>query len=230
MGGKKRMPQLNNPVYRVRVCNKECLPEFEGLVLPGHTVTPIDERIGGRIYLEDLVPSDAEHHAALGAFMDRWSGLESWVCGGIFTTLLGCDRGAARIIFQSMGMRQIIDAITGLATAKLDDTYILQLTNLLERLSKANGKRNVLAHGIWTLEVVLWVSKGSQNIKLHFMREAEPIDQRVNKAIADFRNQKERVKYCFNIKRIHAAAEESYKLAQDFASFNEVVSKILVNE
>ncbi len=71
------MPQKTStfyPVWAVRVARKEGdLPHNVDVRLP-KTTGPLtdDERVPGAIYGDDFLPKNADHHTALGAFVDGW--------------------------------------------------------------------------------------------------------------------------------------------------------------
>ena len=51
-----------------------------------------------------------------------------------------------------------------------------------------------------------------------FLRCTTPLDPKISQAMGHPRNQKERVRYSFNIKRIYAAARDTDALKKDFGS------------
>jgi hypothetical protein len=168
----------------------------------------------------------ADHHTALGAFVDGWGRLEFGV-SSLFTILAGTDSSTGVTIFRSMGMRQVIDTIMSLATRKLDDGMIEELDKLLDRLGKMNSKRNTIVHGYWTVEIVVWVYKSKVQIRGTLLREVSPPDYRIRNKISDLKNQKERIKYTFNIKRIEAATRDANTLLADIALFRTKVAQFL---
>jgi len=174
--------------------------------------------VPGAIYGDDFLPKNADHHTALGAFVDGWGRLEFSV-SYLMTVLAGTDNPSGTIIFRSMGMRQVIDTIISLATRKLNDELVDRLENLLDRLGKINAKRNIIVHGHWTVEIVIWIYKSKVQHRGTLLREIEPSDYRTKSKISDLRNQKERTKHTFNIKRIDAAIRDADILIKDIGLF-----------
>ena len=91
----------------------------------------------------------------------------------------------------------------------------------MERLGKLNSKRNTLVHGHWVLEANVILRRGDAVLVTQFLRELTPPDPKVAKAMANPRNQKERVRWSFNLKRIEAAARETDKLRTELWHFSE---------
>lgn len=94
-----------------------------------------------------------------------------------------------------------------------------ELADLMDRLGGAAQKRNHIVHGRWLLEVTLWVHKGVVRYNSQFLRQYDPIDQTIGGKLANFKNQKERVKYCFTLRRIAAAAADADALSSSIGKF-----------
>jgi hypothetical protein len=165
--------------------------------------------------LDIVIPDCEERHTALGMFMDSWSQLEQHL-HSILSVMLGIEFRPGEAIFSTMGMKQISDAIAGLAMRKFPDQSPERLINLTERLMKLNSKRNVLVHGHWVLEANIVVKRGEAMLVTQFLRCSTPLDPKLEQAMGDPRNQKERVRYSFSIKRIHAASRDTDTLKKDF--------------
>lgn len=106
--------------------------------------------------------------------------------------------------------------ILSLATDKLDDEGITNITNIIERVSRLNKKRNALVHGWWTLEVVVVHSlKRGAIIYPNFLREIVPATNKLRSNISNIKNQKDRAAHCFNYKRIIATARDALTLVKD---------------
>lgn len=151
-------------------------------------------------------------------FIDSWGQAENAVAG-LLHQVLNLDFARVYTIFLSMGMRQVIDLIRSVATSQLTDECILQLNNLLDRLGSINAKRNTLVHGSWVLELVLWGHRGILRQRAIYARESVPNDFRIRERLHDLRNQKERAKYIFSVKRIRSASLEAIAIADDISGF-----------
>jgi hypothetical protein len=79
------------------------------------------------------------------------------------------------------------------AQRKLDEESAARVGRFIERAHKLNGKRNILVHGRWVLEVNVVVRRGEACIAPQFLREVIPDDPAQAKAMGDPRNQKIRV-------------------------------------
>ena len=165
---------------------------------------PLQERTPNTIYIQDYVPQTDEHHTALGKFLQAWSCVETSLAR-LLAGLLHCNSRKAFAVFHDLGIRKCLETITSLATAELPDQSLDELSRLLDRITGINAKRNVLVHGTWVLEIVIWEWKGQIQIKGNLLREIAPTDFRLRDDIADLRNQKERVRHAFNVRRIQAA-------------------------
>ena len=113
--------------------------------------------------------------------------------------------------------------IDGLARLKLQPEDAKQMTNLTERLGKLNTKRNVLVHGSWILEVNIVARKGEASLLQRMVRATTPSDPSMIDAIANPKNQKDRVRYVFTINRIEGAKNDTNKLAYDFAELSSIM-------
>ena len=137
----------------------------------------------------------------------------------LFAGLVGCSSSKGDAIFSKIGMRQVTQIIKNLSTAVLSNQSILELENLITRLTSLNGKRNILVHGRWTMEIVVWGYKGSLHWKAVLWRGVEPDDFRDLSKVYDIRNQKERIRYLYNLKRIQGLVRDALILVRDIRSF-----------
>lgn len=151
--------------------------------------------------LDIVVPTDDFRHTALGLFMDSWSLLESQL-HFLMSKLLGVDLASTGAVMATLGIKQIIDLMIGLGKIKLVRDDAEALVNLTERLSKLNTKRNTLVHGHWVLEANVMVKSGEAVLRTQFLRELTPLDPKEAQALANPRNQKQRMRFCFTPKRI----------------------------
>jgi hypothetical protein len=184
------------------------------------TATP-ETRTQGRTVGPDLdiiIPQDPARHEKLGRFLEAWGTLESMLTF-LLTGLTPLRLGDADLIFPKLGMKNALDLLDGLGRRKLEDDSAKTLTNLLERVSKLNSKRNILVHGSWILEANVLVRRGEAVLALQFLRQTTPTDPAQEKAMANPRNQKELVRYCFTIKRIDATTRDTNTLSIDISNF-----------
>ncbi|MBR2117976.1 MAG: hypothetical protein V4458_06320 [Pseudomonadota bacterium] len=93
--------------------------------------------------LDIVIPTCNERHTALGVFMDSWSQMEQHL-HAVLSMLLEIEVGSSEVVFSTMGMKQICDAIQAVALRKYSHNGADRLVNLTERLMKLNAKRNVL--------------------------------------------------------------------------------------
>jgi hypothetical protein len=88
-----------------------------------------------------------------------------------------------------------------------------------DRLNKLNGKRNILVHGEWILEANVIVKRGEAHLATQFLRQITPTDPKDAEAMGNPRNQRERVRYSYNLKRVEAGARDTDALNRDFDRF-----------
>lgn len=209
------------PGFSIRVANfLRNAPYHVSVHLPSTDKdAPVFPRLNGP-HLDVVVPASDDRHLLLGKFMDAWSRLERQLTFFV-STLLECDLRTAGHTQSSMGMRQILDLLTGLSQLKLTPQHCAQMTTLLERVRKQNGKRNVLVHGMWVLEANVYVKRGTPVVNSQFVRELTPVDPEKAKAISDPRNQRERVKYLFNLRRLAGTIRETEAVAIDLGNFRQ---------
>lgn len=161
----------------------------------------------------------------LGQFVDAWGYLEN-IVSFLLKVLVAPDStpGTVSVLFENMGMKQVMSVLQSLATAKLPDEEIDELINLIERLSAMNSKRNILVHGHWVIEIIIFVTRNEYvSFRGSLLREVNPHNLRIRKLISDVRNQKERVKHTFNLKRILSSTRDAHTLSKDIAKFTEKV-------
>lgn len=168
--------------------------------------------------LDIVVSSESTRHLKLGIFMDEWSLLET-ALGFLLSKLLAIELSDALLNLARLGMRNSIDLLDGLGMRKLDPADSQTLANLLERVSKLNGKRNILVHGHWTLEANVIVRRGEAVLISQYLREIKPIDPEEEEAMGDPRNQRSRVRYCFTLKRIDGTSRDTGTLRTEIEKF-----------
>jgi len=196
------------------------LPYPVRLHLPGIKAAqtmPSEPRLCGP-ELDVVIPPGDERHTLLGAFMDAWGRLEATLNMAL-AELLESDTRTARITASSLGIKQIIDLLNALAANKLEESSTRSLVNLNERLSRLNSKRNALVHGRWELEANVVVRRGHAVLQTQFLRQIIPTDPKIADLIANPRNQKERVKYCFTLKRIAGTTRDVEALSTAIDQF-----------
>lgn len=152
--------------------------------------------------------------------MEAWGQVET-VEAVLLMKLLDISFANSLLVFQSIGARRAMSMATALATSQLTDAAIAKLVNLEERFSTLNSKRNALVHGTWTLEFKVYGWKGEVRYRAEFAREIIPNDRRINERLGDLRNQKDRSRHIFSVKRIKALTLEAYSLSIDLGNFTE---------
>ena len=174
----------------------------------------------------DIVPPDGnERHTALGKFLDAWSRLEGMMAFIVADLLVSGDMRDATLILSSLGTKQIMELLRTLAESKLAGDHRKALINFVERVGKLNTKRNTLVHGHWVLEALV-LKKGSDAVlRTQFVRESAFMDPRTLELISDHRNQKERVRHVFTLKRIDGATRDIEKLAAELGDFLQLLKK-----
>jgi hypothetical protein len=195
------------------------LPYPVNVTLPSviQTETRTEPRLVGR-QLDIIVPQDPSRHEKLGRFLESWGALESTLTI-LLTYLTGLKLSPAELIFTRLGTKNALDLLDALGRRRLDEDCANALTTLMERTSKLNTKRNILVHGDWVLEANVLVKRGEAILVTQFLRETMPIDPAHEKAMGNPRNQKERVRYCFTLKRIDAATRDTDTLCKDISDF-----------
>ena len=211
--------------YEVRVLPARGeLPYSVHLVLPKADGTPsIEPRDPHSFYVEDALPPPEEHHTVLGAFVAQWGQLEVNV-EGLFQTLSRLTPEICSCVVSSMGTKQIIDSINSLASLRLPEKERAEVNALLDRITKSSSRRNFLIHGHWAAEIVIWPYKGEVKVKVQILRSNKPADKQIEAKLCDAKNQKERTKYLYTMKRIMGAIDDTARLASDVARFTDRLS------
>jgi hypothetical protein len=168
--------------------------------------------------LDITIPQDDTRHMKLGRFIATWSELES-MAGFLLYRLLKIEVREAFLTLARLGTKNYIELIEGLGMMKLIKPDQAALSALMDRFRKLNTKRNILVHGRWVLEANVFSKRGEAILVCQFLRETMPLNPEEAKAMANPRNQKERVKYAFNFKRIDAATRDTETINRDIASF-----------
>jgi hypothetical protein len=168
--------------------------------------------------LDIVVPQDPARHEKLGRFLESWGAFESALTI-LLTRLTPLRLSNAELIFSKLGTKNALDLLDALGRRTLDEDSARTLTTLIERTSRLNTKRNILVHGEWVLEANVLVRGGEAVLVTQFLREVTPLDPADEKAMANPRNQKERVRYCFTLKRIDAATRDTDILCRDVSHF-----------
>lgn len=179
--------------------------------------TRTEARLVGR-ELDIIVPEDPARHEKLGRFLDSWGALESALTF-LLTRLTSLKLHDAGMVISKLGTKNALDLLDGLGRRKLEEDSASRLTVLIERTSKLNTKRNILVHGDWVLEANVLVRRGEAILAIQFLREVTPLDPADEKAMANPRNQKERVRYSFTLKRIDAATRDTDILCREISHF-----------
>ena len=125
----------------------------------------------------------------------------------------------AHLLMPKLGTKNSLDLLDALGRRKLADDSAKAVTRLLDRVGKLNTKRNILVHGEWVLEANVVVRRGDAHLLTQFLREVIPLDPADAKAMANPRNQRERVRYTFNLKRIDATTRDTNALNMDISNF-----------
>jgi hypothetical protein len=137
----------------------------------------------------------------------------------LLAQLIPIDPEDAHLIIPKLGSKNAIELLDGFGMRKLDEINANKLSTLLDRVRKLNSKRNILVHGHWVLEANVILRRGEAALATQFLREITPNDPKDAKAMANPRNQKERVRYSFTIKRIEGAIRDTNTLRQDISDF-----------
>jgi hypothetical protein len=158
--------------------------------------------------LDIAIPQDKSRHEKLGQFIEAWGALESTLTF-LFMRLASVELSDAALIFPKFGTKNALDLLESLGQRKLIKDSSSSLINLIDRARKLNGKRNILIHGHWVLEANVLTKRGEVCLAVQFLREVIPSDPDHEKLMGNPRNQKERVRYSFTLKRIDASARDS---------------------
>jgi hypothetical protein len=172
--------------------------------------------------LDIVVPQDPARHEALGRFMDAWSALESTLAM-LLSTISGSDLADAFLIFPKLGAKNAFDLLEGFALRKLHLDSAKKLAAYLDRAGKLNSKRNILVHGHWVLEANVFSRRDEAFLITQFLREIIPTDPEDAKAMANPRNQKQRVRYAFTIKRINGTTRDIESLNREICDFTQTI-------
>lgn len=163
-------------------------------------------------------PDEDERHIALGKFMDRWSGLEQQMrclLGGILNT----EPAHMPVIMNSLGTRGQLDVLMALGSRIFDDNSFVELSAILSRIKEANTRRNYIVHGHWLTEVLMrWHGK-TPAVVYKVYRAYLPSDPDKEMLARDIKNKKDREKYYFSVRRIHAIAQSIFQCTGHLANF-----------
>jgi hypothetical protein len=208
--------------YEIRVLQaRGDLPYSVNLVLPRADGTPsVEPRDPHSFYIEDALPPPEEHHTVLGAFVAQWGQLEVNI-ESLFRRLTGLTPEICSCVVSSMGTKQIIDSIDSLASLRLGETERAAVNALLDRITKASSRRNFLIHGHWAAEIVIWPYKGEVKAKIQILRAIKPADKSIEAKLSNAKNQKERTKYLYTVKRIIGTINDTARLASDVARYTD---------
>lgn len=177
--------------------------------------------------LDLVIPLVPERHSKLGQFLDAWGLLESTLAEVLFR-LTPLTLGDAMRIFERMGMRNALDLLIGLGQHKLEPDSSSGLELLIERVRKLNTKRNILVHGQWVLETNIIVRNSEETMVTQFLREIRPIDPKQEQALGNPKNQKERLRYTFTLKRIDATTRETNELNKELGQYIQSLRRKLI--
>jgi hypothetical protein len=180
-------------------------------------------RTSGR-ELDISIPQDPARHAKLGRFLNAWGSLESTL-DMFLTYLTPLELRDATLFFPKLGMRNAIELLEGLNRRKLAPESADAFTNLLDRVGRLVTKRNILVHGQWVLEANVLVRRGEAFLVTQFLREVIPTNPKEAEAMGNPRNQKERVRYSFTLKRIDAATRDTDAVNIDLTKFSESMKR-----
>lgn len=178
---------------------------------------PAHEPDGSHIvYIRE--PRGNERHIVLGKFMDVWSQLESCIA------VMLCDSAGialrnGSVFMNALGTRGQTDVIALMAPQKLTNPQKVELTALLERIKRANTRRNHIVHGQWALEAILQNHNGRVGTKLTQYRIYSVSDPAVRDAMRQPENRDERAKYMFSVARIRSLTKSLDRLANDVSAF-----------
>lgn len=194
------------------------LPYPVNLVLPSSTENRTNPQTRGPT-LDVVIPQDPARHEKLGRFLDAWGALETSL-DFVLHALLYIDLGDAALIIPKLGTKNTLDLLQGLGLRKLVPNDANALINLLERVGKLNTKRNILVHGHWVFEANVLARRGEAYLAAQFLREIIPTDPEDQDRMANPRNQKERVRYTFTLKRIDAVTRDTEIINAEILAFH----------
>ena len=218
------------PIFHgVRVAKDGKLPAPIHFVLPqlGAPRTSVG-RDPGSVYIEDHLPTGNEHNLYLGEFMDAWGHVETSMVM-LLRALLDIGFGQAAVLFQAMNFKQFLDTVTNLGTRELSDNGNTKLLGVLDFAKALNSKKNVIVHGLWIIEVAVWRKGSETKFKVRLLRELAPTDYRKRNNLADLRNQRERMRHCFDLDRIRAAGGDVAELQRRTKDFIAVMDAYKLN-
>ena len=150
--------------------------------------------------------------------MDAWGHVETSMVT-LLRALLNIDFGQAAVLFQTMNFKQFLDTMTNLGTRELSDNGNTSLLGVLDFVKALNSKRNAIVHGLWIIEVAVWRRRNETKFKVRLLRELAPTDYRKRNNLADLRNQRERMRHCFDLDRIQVAGDDIAELQKRTKDF-----------
>jgi hypothetical protein len=208
----------NNPFYQVTVNNRSSASiEFE--MVPDEGPIPDQTPVklpNGKFKIPMIQPRDDARHVALGKFMDQWSKLEMQIA-----RLLGIAMGRNSLempaVMNALGTKGQRECLEALLVPNLEDEPSRELQRLLALLKSNATKRNYLAHGFWSLEVIIADRNGVPWPNYRQYRRYNPSDPHLRKALSDRSDPKARKTYMFSIARINAIAAELDRLWHAFS-------------
>ena len=213
------------PVFHAaRIARDGTLPESIHFILPQlGALRTTTNRVPGKVYLEDYFPVGDEHHTILGKYLDSWSHAETAIAE-MFHGVLRAERRQAYLLCRAMNQRMIHDALFELGTQRFTDEGISHLERVIALIRAANQKRNVIVHGAWVIEVAMFGRRGTTQFKVRLLREITPQDHRTGFELVNLRNQRDRLRYCYDLKRIQAASREAMGLSAAIKVFRDQIA------
>lgn len=156
---------------------------------------------------------------ALGRYMDTWSRMEGMLYF-ILRYLLRTDDGATQAITAALTARQWKDLLTAMGVQRLTDEGSKRLTNLCERFSKHNTKRNNIVHGSWALTVhVKDAGDGRSEFTTTWVRSYRPVQQDIAKDVGRYDLPAIGGKTAFTIPQMATATTHVEALMGDLSTF-----------
>ena len=182
-------------------------------------VPPSDQRDPYTLYIpqNEGVPERDQH---LGAFMDRWSGLERTLLILLWPLLESTYQAAEVLFYSATSIKAQTDMITGLVALKHPQQAARWRKLASECLTLSNN-RNHLVHGHWIPKYVVGSDEKERPIvkKIKWARVYMTGDPDLNARATHPTEEPKTGQHSYPLERIRRKIEQTVKLANDIDAF-----------
>lgn len=163
-------------------------------------------------------PSGNDHHTTLGIFVDEWGWLETIIHQMLQKILDFKSSAMIYPLISSMGNKSLTESISSLVNILTNTPIKNRIEVALKKFSKLNSIRNALVHGVWAVEARPALIAGNVIIDVKLFRYQQPQNIALWSKIYKEKNQKERAKYLYDLKKIKDVTDEVRALSEELST------------